>query len=345
MRKVAQRSYLKTYYSLLWRFSYFLLPISSHSQCKGFGQGSMLKSPGRLSKYPHAQARPIPRTSKPSVKRQEHFGERHSGYSDTLLAERGSASWDVLHKRKACLLSSIAPHWLKHHLHFFIPAPPLSTTLWRSTLTPSTFQLHTFSASFLPKSQTPGLQRGPPWTPPLPTVLPEIALLHPFLTCPVGQWSPERLGMCCTVLEPIRQALEKAFLLVEVIWEVIGQDIQHPKFKRGHSRYLGIPAGQQNFVEGDTIREILWSPIIIQQTGAFHMGYKATYRSQRRGAAQRLLQGVQTPVTSNEWGVAFLASGSIHRPRSWLECLRASSKGIDGSSREIFRCHYLFVWD
>lgn len=89
--------------------------------------------------------------------------------------------------------------------------------------------------------------------------------------------------MCGTVLEPIGQALEQFFLLVEVNREICGQRIQRSKFTWDHTGLLGIPTGQQVLVEGDAIREILWSPLIIQQTGAFHVGHKATYRSQRKG--------------------------------------------------------------
>lgn len=136
-------------------------------RARALGQESILKSSGRLSKYPHDQAHPRPRTSEPSIKRHAHFGKRHSGCSDTLLAELGSASLRCPALEESMFtFSSIAPHWLKHHLPFFISAPLPSTTLWRSTLTLSTFQVHTFSASFLPKSQTPCLQRDTPWTPP-----------------------------------------------------------------------------------------------------------------------------------------------------------------------------------
>lgn len=110
---------------------------------------------------------------------------------------------------------------------------------------------------------------------------------------------------------------------------------------------VSIPAGQQILVEGDTICEILCSPIIIQQTGAFHMGYKATYRNQRKGAAQRPLQGAQAPVhapvTPSEWGVAFLLQAASTDQARVLESLRAPSQGRDGSSREVFSYRFLFM--
>lgn len=115
---------------------------------------------------------------------------------------------------------------------------------------------------------------------------------------------------------------------------------------RGHFALLRIPAGQQILVEGDTICEILWSPIIIQQTGTFHMGYKATYRNQRRGA-QRPLQGAQAPVPApvppSEWGVAFLPQAASTDGARVLKSLRVPIKGIDGGSREVFRCSFLFM--
>lgn len=59
---------------------------------RDWGQESLLKFPGRLSKYSLALVHPRPKTSEPMTKRYEHFGKRYSGYSDTLLVELDSAS-------------------------------------------------------------------------------------------------------------------------------------------------------------------------------------------------------------------------------------------------------------
>lgn len=103
-----------------------------------------------------------------------------------------------------------------------------------------------------------------------------MGYLHQWWPCSVGQWAPEGLGVCGTVLEPTAQALEQCFFPVEDICDVTGQLLQKSKFKRDHFVLLFIPAGQQILVEGDTICEIFWIPIIIQEAVPFHVGYKAT---------------------------------------------------------------------
>ena len=73
------------------------------------------------------------------------------------------------------------------------------------------------------------------------------------------------------------------------------------------------------------------------------MSYKATYRNHRRTAAQRPLQEAQASVTPNEWGVVFLPQVASRDHTHVLESLRAQIKGIGGSSREVFRCYFLFM--
>lgn len=197
------------------------------------------------------------------------------------------------------------------------------------------------STYFLPKSQTPCLQESS-LAFPLSTVLSKSAPPHPpnahpsLLTYPLGQGFPKGLCACGTVLEPHRQTLEQDFLVVEVICEASGQGIQHPKFKRNHCSLLWIPAGQQIFVEGDTVSEILWNPVIIQQTGAFHVGHKAACRSQR-GRGRARVSDTQRPDTRvPPWAAS---TDQAHE----LESPGAPIKGLDGSSRGVFRTCFLLM--
>lgn len=96
--------------------------------------------------------------------------------------------------------------------------------------------------------------------------------------------------MCGTTLQSIVQALEQILISVEGSRDVLGQYIQCSKFTRGYFALLWIPAGQEVLVEGDTICKVLWIPVIIQETGAFHMGHKATCSCAAQAEAQQQRQ-------------------------------------------------------